>query len=512
MFIDGRTLPDKSQIEADLAIIGAGAAGITLARALKNTGLKIALVESGGLAFEDATQELYQGETSGTPYNLDTARLRYFGGSTNHWGGWCRPLEALDFEPRDWVPHSGWPIKRTDLDPYYVTAQEICQLGPLSYDDPKTWSGDGTMAPMALPGGDVETRFFQFSPPTRFGEVYRDDIATADTIDTFLHTNLKEIEATDSGADVTGLALQTLAGNRFTLRAKKYVLAAGGIENARLLLLSNSVKPAGLGNDHDLVGRFFMDHPIVPLVGQLVAAPASAVARYYHGYTKIDGTVVRGCLMFSPAYLQRTKALSTIVTFSPQSEIGQDPATGPDPNAAPLERELVSLLQTNEPNPTGTRYVMGCGTEQVPNPDSRVTLSDEKDALGQNRTKLAWRLTAQDRSSLRQNLETLAHAFGAWGPARMRINFTDTGSWDEVSTWSHHHIGTTRMAQSDRQGVVDAEGKVHNMSNLYVAGSSIFPTAGGASNPTLTIIALTLRLADHLRDAFANPEPVRAVP
>ena len=508
MFIDGRSIPAKTRLETDLAIIGAGAAGITLARALRGAGFRITLIESGGLEFDEDTQVLYDGESDGIEYNLDTARLRYFGGSTNHWGGWCRPLEAIDFERRAWVAHSGWPISRADVDPYYLEAQKICQLGPFDYDDPETWSDQGTLQPMALPGGAVETRFFQYSPPTRFGEVYRDDIGGADNIQTLLHTNLVEIEASGNASEVTGLKLATLEGNRFHLTAKFYVLATGGIENARLLLLSNSTVPAGLGNQNDLVGRFFMEHPIVPLVGQIVAAPPEAVARYYHGYTEMNGAMIRGCLMFSADYLRRVEGLATIFTFSPQSQIeppiqnsAAAPAPAPTNGVAPLERELLTLLD-QAPHETGTRYVMGCGTEQAPNPESRVTLSGDKDALGLPRTKLAWRLTAQDRHSLRRNLETFARAIGGWGKGRVRVNFADADRWDEVDQWAHHHMGTTRMSDDPKQGVVDAQGKVHGTANLYIAGSSLFPTAGGASNPTLTIVALTLRLADHLKTVF----------
>jgi len=431
MFVDSRQLDDGTAIAGDIAIIGGGAFGITLARALRNSGLGVVLLESGGLQFAEAVQELYAGVTDGIAYNLDTARLRYFGGSTNHWGGWCRPIEPQDFEKRDWVPYSGWPMTRADLDPWYSEAQEICQLGRFDY---AASALDEVQPALGLPGDDIVDGFFQYSPPTRFGEQYRGDLRDAANVRCYLHANVTEIVAAHDAASIERLDVATLTGKRFTVTARTYVLAAGGIENARILLASRSVESAGLGNGNDLVGRFFMEHPIFGPIALWVCDRPDAIAPYYGDYTPLDGgALVRGCLMMSPAYLQREKRLNTIFTFTPNDEIRFMPGRPAVESPIPLETEMLTLMADVEPGRElgGVRVYMGCGTEQAPNPNSRVTLADELDPLGMPRTRLAWRLTEDDRQSLLGNVRALASAMGLWGHARLQRILPADFSWED---------------------------------------------------------------------------------
>ena len=168
MLVDARTVPANKVIETDVCIVGAGAAGITLAREFIGKPFRVCLLESGGFDFEESTQDLYRGNNAGFHVPLSVARLRYFGGSTNHWGSYCRPLDEIDFETRDWVPHSGWPFKKSELDPYYDRAQSICQLGPYRYD-PQFWQTQAG-APLPLAGDRVVTSIFQMrDPAVRFG-------------------------------------------------------------------------------------------------------------------------------------------------------------------------------------------------------------------------------------------------------------------------------------------------------------------------------------------------------
>jgi choline dehydrogenase-like flavoprotein len=499
MFIDARQLDDGTTIAADIAIIGAGAFGITLARALRGSGRQVVLIESGNLDFEGETQALYEGVTEGIDYNLDTARLRYFGGSTNHWGGWCRPIEAHDFEQKDWVPHSGWPVGRADLDPWYPQAQEICELGAFDYG-PDNLARIG--APLGLPGGKIADGFFQYSPPTRFGERYRDDIADAQDVRCLLNANVTEIVAAHDAASIARLDVATLTGKRFTVTATSYVLAAGGIENARLLLASRSVAPAGLANQNDLVGRYFMEHPIFGPIASWICDAPELIAPYYGTYTALDGAVARGCLFMTPEYMAREGRLNTIFTFTPNDAVRYLPGRPAEDGPIPLETEMLTLLRDVEPGAehTGVRVYMGCGTEQAPNPDSRVTLADTVDALGMPRTHLSWQLTESDRESLIANIATLAAAMGAWGHARLRRIVPADFAWSDVDMfWAHHHMGTTRMAADPKQGVVDANLKVHGIANLHIGGSSVWTTGCGATNPTLSIVAFALRLAERLR-------------
>lgn len=510
MFIDGRNVPDGTVIEADIAIIGAGAAGITIARALKNTEVSIALIESGGFDFDPATQDLYAGESVGVPYSLDTSRLRYFGGSSNHWGGWCRPFEAIDFEQRDWVPHSGWPITRAQLDPYYQKAIEVCQINSFAFDDAEAWSDNGRNAPLPLPGGEVMTRFFEYSPPTRFGWTYRPDVDKASNIKTYLNSNVLEIVPTEDAASVDRLRVGTLSGRRFEVRPKLVILATGGIENARMLLLSNSVEKSGLGNGRGLVGRYFMEHPHIDRPCEVLVTNPALVSGYYETYTKLNNTRMRAVFMFTADYLRRTRRLGTVMTFYKVKDIRTDMETeekDPEESRA-IEPGLAALIRSTTSNEKdgpilATRYGTGCATEQSHNPDSRIMLSNEKDALGLNRTKIDWRLSAADRTNLRLNLAALSRAFGSWGEGNVRVLFQERDQWDEAEGWGNHHMGTTRMADDPRKGVVDANCKVHGVSNLYVAGSSVFTTSATV-NPTLTIVALALRLADHVQTRFTR--------
>ena len=523
MLRDARELEDGAVIECDLCVVGAGAAGITIARALVGTGIRVCLLESGGLEFEEAVQDLYRGRSVGLPYfDLDICRLRLFGGTTNHWEGRCRPFDAIDFEARDWVPYSGWPFGLAELEPFYRQAQEICQLGPFTYRG-QDWLGDGETL-VAFAPDRFESLVWQYSPPTRFGEVYRAELERADDLDILLHASVVEIEAGESLAQVAALRLATLDGKRFAARAHSYVLACGGLENPRLLLASNRQARDGLGNGHDVVGRYFMEHPHIVAARALVADPA--LLDFYDYDLRLPprrGQEVVGCMHLSEQ-AQRSEGLLNYDACVTADNIG---ASG----YAALRRVWNSLEQGQAPGDLlgdlrtalfdiddtfagllgrfGVReYRSAAGSfrlwsfaEQAPNPDSRVQLDGERDALGMPRIRLDWRMTELDKRSLLGANEALAKEFGRTGIGRIQIHdWLQDGSagWSEELTGGYHPMGTTRMADDPKRGVVDRDGRVHGIANLYVAGSSVFPT-GGSANPTLTLVALALRLAEHLK-------------
>jgi choline dehydrogenase-like flavoprotein len=517
MIEDARHLAQDSLIETDLAIIGAGAAGITLARELAGTNLDICLLESGGLEFEQEIQNLYQGENGGRWYfPLDDCRLRYFGGSTNHWGGWCRPLMPIDFEARDWIPHSGWPITRPDLDPYYRRAQALTETGPFRYDATAFWEETLNTKMVPFSRDLITTTFFQYSPPTRFGTRYRKNIEEAPNVLALLHATVTEIETDESGSTVTGLKVATLEGPTFRVRARRYVLASGALENPRLLLLSNRMQPAGVGNDHDLVGRYFMEHPHIPGVASLVMSRPEAFHAIYTQHLLLAGNIVHSALIPTDALLRRERlqhAVFTIGVMGIYNAENLSTAVPADEERArdvfELQRDLGPPRASNHPpagyndwppaGALGASCMLGCACEQAPNPDSRVTLSEERDALGQQRARLDWRLTETDKLSLNRIVHALAEEFGVLGLGRLHPALSDDGTWPSEVLGGYHHMGTTRMADSPERGVVNANCRVHGVDNLYIAGSSVFTTSG-ASNPTLTIVALALRLADHLRE------------
>lgn len=523
MLHDARQFDDGTTLSADLCVVGAGAAGITVARAFAGSGVRVLLLESGGLEFEDRVQELYVGENVGLPYfELDACRLRYFGGTTNHWAGRCRPLDPHDFEAREWVPLSGWPIGRADLDPYYRAAHELCQLGPYAYA-PEAFDAPPEHR-LALDPDRFPDMLWQYSPPTRFGELYRDDVARAENADVVLHANLLDIDSDDDGRVVEGVTFGTLDGKRHTARARLYVLACGGLENPRLLLASNSKVNVGLGNQHDMVGRCFMDHPHLS-AARVLFTDRERVAFYDYSLLEYRdaGWGLIGGLHLAPALQRREKVLNYDANLTPDN-IGSggyaalrrvwnafERGDMPDDLTGDLWQALLDVddtfagllgrLEIRDYRPEEGSYRLWSFSEQAPNRDSRVLLGDAVDPLGLPRLRLDWRMMPVDKRTLQVAHRLLAEELGRTGLGRVQVDewlTVDDHGWGPDVRGGFHHMGATRMAANPEDGVVDAACRVHGVDNLYIAGSSVFPT-GGSANPTLTIVALALRLAEELR-------------
>jgi choline dehydrogenase-like flavoprotein len=495
--IDARTLPSGTVLTPDLAIIGGGPAGISLALALADTKLNILLLESGGENFDPAIQKMYAGDTDGVHYiALDAGRLRFLGGSTNHWGGWCRPLDAIDFEKRDWIPHSGWPMSRKSLDGYYHRAQKLVEAGPWIYDKADAIiAAKGELLPLGE--GGVYTSWFQFSKtrdsdlPTYFGHRYEDDLKRS-RVKVLLNANVTGIRLAPDAKRVERLDGATLNGKTFTVKPRFTVLACGGMENVRLLLASSDVMTAGVGNQNDLVGRFFGDNPIPRDVATMVVF-SGGLAPYYGNNLQMDnGPVMRATFSPTGKFCRANKVAGSLTTVEQPVELDE---TG---KAAVITTALALGVDASN----AKAWSMGCGMELLPDPDRRLTLTGEKDALGLPRLKLHMTMADADFTLYRQTLKELGRQLLASKTGMLRLNFDKREEWSSTMDWGNHHLGTTRMHDDPKQGVVDANQMVHGIGNLYVAGSSVFPTYG-SSNPTLNLLALTLRLADHLRKVTA---------
>jgi choline dehydrogenase-like flavoprotein len=518
MLVDARSVPENSVIETDVCIVGAGAAGITLAREFIGKRFRVCLLESGGFEFGDKIQDLYNGANAGFSVPLRVARLRYFGGSTNHWGSYCRPLDDIDFEARDWVPDSGWPFKKSELEPYYERAQSICQLGPYVYD-PQFWQTTSG-APLPLASKRIVTSIFQMREPAlRFGAAYRDEIVKAANVTTFLHANLLSFEADSSARSVKRARVGSLDGPRFSVTGKVFILAAGAIENARLLLLSNDRNPDGLGNENGIVGRFFMSHALCKPGLFLPSDPLIPATLYQYDKPAVGRLRIVGHLTLSPETQRQNRLLNFNASLKFPVPVA---STGLLSAKRLVNREFDTLakdLRNIIADMDGVAaaaywkvrtgmipveaYSLTCAIEQSPNRDSRVSLSSDRDALGQRRVRLDWRLTAVDKNTLRRSLEILGAELGRAALGRLKISLEKgENAWPELVQDGGHHIGTTRMHVDPKQGVVDGHCRVHGISNLFVAGSSVFPTSGHA-NPTLTIVALALRLAADVRRQMA---------
>jgi choline dehydrogenase-like flavoprotein len=525
MLIDARQISSGNKIMAAVCIIGAGAAGITLAREFAGTSTDIVVLESGGLTYNSATQALARGAVTGLHYSdLEGERVRQLGGCTDHWGGECRPLDPEDFSVRDWMSYSGWPITAATLAPYYQRAASVVEIAGHDRFAAQDWDsvirGHPEMAALHFTGGVVSPRVFQNSPPTRFGKRYRAELDAAANVRVLLNANFVGFETDETRRHVLGVKVACLGGPTFTVQARQYIVATGTIENARLLLAASGSEGRGFGNDHGMVGRFFHEHIAHPGVAEMLPAEHPSIAAY-------KAVIHQGTI--AAAFTQEAQCerrLNNFTVFFDAQREGSDPPPvrsfktlvgGLRERMVP-DRLWTHLGQVMSDLPAVARYAvrrvstgdepvgffeMTVLMEQVPNPDSRVRLGRERDALGIPMPELDWQVTDLDRVLMLRALDYTAREIGASGLGRVKMLMPeDGGDWTERLTHSHHPMGTTRMHDDPRFGVVDANCRVHGMDNLYVAGASVF-TNGGAASPTYSIVALAIRLADHVKSQIA---------
>ena len=529
MLIDLRKEPSAaSAAESDICIIGAGAAGLTLARRLAARGRSVTLLESGGLDFEQKTQDLYRGANVGMPYyDLDQSRLRFFGGTVAIWGGRCALLDPIDFRRREWVPYSGWPIAREALLPFYRQAHDMLELGAFNYDE-DVWAALGVTDPGFDPAR-IDVALWRFDElAERFAAARARDLFQSPNLRILLHANVVKLQADAEGRRIQHVDVRSLDGPLLQLRARRYVVACGAIENARLLLASNDVEQHGIGNAHDQLGRFFMEHPAGRIARIDTPHPFEMWSTLKKRFMR-DGPPLAPALRLGDEAQAQERALNGIVTMKLQRDPKHGVTLGnklyqgikhslnPTRSGRALDhiyRGVRAWLQVHVKETIArakaragktSLYLITRG-EQAPNPDSRVLLSDERDALGNPRANLDWRLGELDKHSQR----VLVRVFDA-ELRRLGKGSATPSDWlaDPNPQWpvdptvgnhplaNYHQLGGTRMSDDPRNGVVDGDCRVHGYDNLYVAGSSVFPT-GGWANPTMTIIALALRLAEHL--------------
>ncbi|HSW20075.1 MAG TPA: GMC family oxidoreductase [Ramlibacter sp.] len=545
MIEDAHAVPRSSVIAADVCVVGGGPAGISLALALSGKGLSVLLLEAGRRTADPQAQALYEGEVDNEQLHSPTHRyrLRGLGGSSAIWGGRCMPYDAIDFETRSWAPDSGWPISYEDLLPHYARANNLAEAGRFAYDAREVFPN----LPPMISGfaSDIvrTTGLERFSCPTDFGYRYARRLALAPDIRVLEGAVCAAIRLAPEGAEVRSLDVATLEGNRFEVRARAVALAAGGLETARLMLSSNDVAPQGVGNGHDVVGRYYQCH-IAGNVGSLVVHGAPWHVR--HGYEVApDGVYCRRRLSVAPSR-QRELGLQNAVARlhfpkitdpSHRSgvlsglflarrlisyEYGKRLHDAVPPSMVTYARHLLnvasdpldtagflahwvrhrSLAQRKFPSVIlrnrSNRFSLEVQGEQRPIASSRVTLADSVDALGMRRIRVDWRYSPEDIDSLARTLTLVSNEFARSGAGRFTFN-RDTLEEDllRYGAYGGHHIGTARMGTDPRTSVVDADCRLHAVNNLYVAGSAAFPTSSQA-NPTLTIIALSLRLAQHL--------------
>ncbi len=542
MIIDSRSIGQNEVVHTDVCVVGAGVAGLTLTQEFKHAPFNTCIIESGGVNPDKATQSLYWGENVGLRYYpLDTARARFLGGSSHFWGVKLpgqgigvrlRPMDPIDFEERDWVPHSGWPFAKAHLDPYYERAQKVCQIGPNLYD-PNKWEQPGLRTQLPFLGDRVHTTMFQFGLREVFFKQYATEMKQAKNITALLHGNVVEVDTDEYGSQVTRVRVACLEGSRFWVSAKIFILAMGALEIPRLLLLSKKVQRTGLGNQHDLVGRFFMEHPHLWTGGFFPSSVEIANATGLYEIFRSQGIPVMGKITLNQRTLRQEKLLNWVTSIHPDYKLTDKNFLGYYDSGVSAGRAFKRHLLKGHVSETfgkhflpalsGSRQIirhiyrktrrkfnqdfhdssyktvfrLNPMVEQAPNPESRVFLGTEKDALGQPRIKLNWQLTPLDTFTITRAQEILDEELRKAGLGHLWIETQK----DEVPKRVHggwHHMGTTRMHADPKKGVIDPDGRVHGISNLYIGGASAFPT-GGYANPVLTTVALVLRLADHIR-------------
>ncbi|WP_088894154.1 FAD-dependent oxidoreductase [Leptolyngbya ohadii] len=545
---DLRSFEDGAVVETDLCIVGSGFAGLSIAKEFAETGIEVWIIESSGRAEDAEAQTLNEIESVGAPRVMqqDLMRYRIFGGTSHIWSGQCAPFDEIDFAFRPWVPYSGWMFSRQELDPYLERAGENLGLGPHCYTE-ALWKRLGTDRP--TPTVDpryLESAFWQASKshhnaklPARLG---RNFLSDAPNLNILLHANVTHLDTNATGKKLEAIEVTTLEGKRAWVKAKATVLCCGGIENARLLLASNRILPNGVGNSHDTVGRFLMDHPGCA-IGHFDPRRSAKVQDRFGQYWLDDERgrhVYKHGLKLSP-HVQAEEGLLNCAASLDEYPAADDPWTvmrhlrtrlqnrhapedvvaramfwrdsGEEIKEKSLYQDGLAVVSQSHRIVHGLyrRFVkhrppilksrkihLYCLVEQSPDPNSRVTLAVQKDRLGMPLSRIDWRIGAQEKQTVRRMGQLVKQEL-----RRLRLPELILEDWlidgaDYPFTDRAHPMGTTRMASNPREGVVDLQCRVHGMEGLYIAGSSVFPTAGHA-NPTLMVTAMAIRLADWLK-------------
>ena len=505
-------------------MIGAGAAGISLTRRLLGAGRSVVLLESGGLDYEAPVADLNAGENVGDEYyDLEDSRLRFFGGTTAIWGGRCAELDPIDLEKRDYVPHSGWPISFEELERWYEEARPLFDL-PQRRPEPEDLRRAGVPLP-AFDADELQTPLWTFDRRfNRFAWQSCTDLEADPKCQIVTHATVTAIIAGDGGRAIERVEARSLGNGRLTVQAKSFALAAGGIENPRLLLAS------GLGNDQ--VGRYFMEHPH-GRGGRVVNGAAWRLLKAFGRRHRVNGQDLAALITPGEALQRREGILNTsltIVARQPQGRrqfIGMKAYSGIKHSMAPTKGGRALWMVTKKAAGWAQRHIDPArpwlfnklGTleiallvraEQAPNHDSRVTLTRQTDATGVPRVALDWRLSEIDVRSVSVLVDALGRELRRLGLGTVeRADWLGLGAWRTDPLISshpiggYHHMGTTRMGDDPKSSVTDAAGRIHGIGNLWVAGSSLFPT-GSWANPTLTIVALALRTADSIDRELAR--------
>lgn len=510
-------------LQADICIVGAGVAGLSLAHELSNTDMDVLVLESGGRKDELGTQRLYETELTGLPHEgVHNGRFRVYGGSSTRWGAQLMTYERMDFANRPYVNVSGWPLDFDEVACFYERAQDVLEVNSHSYEA-DLWD-ELSIDPVGFDADKLRYRFSKWAAfrSRNLAKTVGPKCEAASNIHIMLHANLVEITPLPDESEVDHLRVRSLGGIEATVRAKTFILCCGAIEVARVLLASRSVSPAGIGNRYDLVGRYFQDH-ISVRAARLFPADRKKFTATFDPFLR--GSTMHTCkVVMTPEVQAQSDSLNimghVVYGFTEESglyelrKILRAVQSSKNPVPSPMGAWRIlryssdifrmvfgQFLARRRLSPKFARCHLDIECEQAPSPDSRVSLSERLDALGMPVAELRWQLSDLEKRSVasyislfREEWERLSLGKAEWNESV----FQEGDDWMEACRDTYHHAGTTRMSSNPERGVVDTDLRVHGVDNLYIASTSVFPTSGCA-NPTLTMMALCMRLADHLK-------------
>lgn len=530
MLVNGSELNEHASYEADICILGGGVAGIVLARELLGKFKKIILLESGGENYTQEAQDLYAPSTKNKSYYPDPSysRLRFLGGASNHWENNTSPLDPIDFEKRSWVANSGWPISYKDLEAFYPKAEIYCGVKGNGYNT-KEWVKKLGYTDVVSSSKVLETGIAKAAVPgTRFYAVHGQPLVEHSGIEVITFANVVDLDFDEQAQQITKVFFETKPGLRHDVKAKAFIMCFGGIENARMLLTFNKKYKNKIGNYHDNVGRYFMDHPTVR-AAHFYPHTSKGLELYTAG--PVGDLNVKGFFEIQKEMLT-LHGLSNIRMpihaaskydmsdgISSHHILGDAFSSGDLPDNFGMHIlnyvkdidmvvEAVSRKAFNkklfDDADEMNGYQLAMMLEQTPHKDNRIRLGEKRDPYGIERIEIDWEFKEDDQERMWRALELTANEVGALSLGRIRLlkERSERLMGDQMG-YGHHHMGTTRMSEDYKNGVVDAQQKVFGTNNFFIAGSSVFST-GGHVPPTLTIVALTIRLAETIFKEYAH--------
>jgi len=543
----------------DVCIIGSGPAGGVVAAELAGSGLSVCVLESGRRAVSAYGDELKRTLSEGI-HVKDYSRERVLGGASTTWAGLSSHFDAIDLAPRPWLADpSGWPLERAELSALYEEAAERYRFpraelfGEAGFGELR---GRGGWAPA---WSELDEKvFLACDEPQDFGRELR-DVYAEQGVDLWLDATVVELEVAAGPPRVAAADVRTQDGRALRLEARAFVVATGGIETARLLLNSRGHDPAGLGNEHDQVGRWFMNHPknyhgLLHLEEPVEDVPYffGCLFKGYAGYAGLrlpegvqaergllntyvrleplfpwsDSQGVEALVLFAKksAFVLRSFKRSRsgdVVTLRDYAETGDDSELQNARKSFGTWLGLVGTILADLPKvsrylwyrlvaraqPRIRRVRVRNFMEMEPHPENRVTLADETDRFGKPLPFARHRPTERDRRTLCELHAALAREVDRLALGRFESSLENREPWP-IDQDASHHMGTARMGTDPARSVVDPDLKVHALENLWISGAAVFPTSGCA-NPTFTIVALAIRLARHLQGVLRPVEPSR---